>query len=200
LSAGGGVEGDGDMKTIISMIGFLVLVLGIAPFAMATPVNSNSIIEDGIEYYIQTDKAAYDLGENVEMLFRVTNLRDEDVTIPCSRTGEFNLLAEKNGEAIWALAHWFLWYSPGVELSAGESTHLPPYNWDMKDDLGNLIEPGAYNVIGVMYNEPWNYAHGGTYSLTEVPVPITIIPEPNSMALFVACLSILMRNKRVRHI
>jgi hypothetical protein len=193
LSAEGGFEGDGDMKTIISIIGFLVLVLGIAPIAMAT-LNSNSIVEDGIEYYIQTDKSIYNLGENVEMLYRVTNLRDEDVTIPCSRTGEFNLLAEKNGEALWALAHWFLWYSPGVELSAGESTHLPPYNWDMKDDLGNLIEPGAYNVIGVMYNEPWTGV-----GPTEVAVTITVIPEPASLLLFGTGLTgLLARNNKER--
>jgi hypothetical protein len=75
-----------------------------------------------------------------------------------------------------------------------------PYIWDMRDDTGYLIVPGIYDVIGVMYNEPWNVANGGTPSPTEVPVSITVTPEPSSMALFVACLSIFIRNKRVKHI
>ncbi len=48
--------------------------------AKANLVNSNSIVEDDIEYYMQTDKDVYDLGENVEMLYRVTNLGSEDVS------------------------------------------------------------------------------------------------------------------------
>jgi hypothetical protein len=51
-----------------------VIVLSCAGMAGATLVNSNSIVQDDIEYYIQTNKAVYDLGENVEMLYRVTNL------------------------------------------------------------------------------------------------------------------------------
>ncbi len=180
------------MKTIISAIALAVLVLGAAPQAMAT-LNSNSIIEDGIEYYTQTDKAIYDLGENVEMLFRVTNLTDTDVLIGCSRHGGFNLLVEKNGEAVWYLAHAFAWFSPGVELSAGESKNIP-YIWDMIDDNDNLVAPGIYDVVGVMYNEPWT----GT-GPTEVSVPITIVPEPASLVLFMACLSVLIRNKRAKH-
>jgi len=43
----------------------------------AVPVNSNSVIKDGIEYYIETDKAVYELGEDVELFFRMTNLTDE---------------------------------------------------------------------------------------------------------------------------
>ena len=62
-------------KTIITIL----IVLCTAAISEATLVNSNSIVQDGIEYYIQTDKAVYDLGENVEILYRVTNLSDEAV-------------------------------------------------------------------------------------------------------------------------
>lgn len=67
------------MKKIIPAIALVVLVLGTASFAMAIP-DSNSTVLDDIEYYVQTDKSVYDLGENVEMLYRVTNLGDEDET------------------------------------------------------------------------------------------------------------------------
>lgn len=180
------------MKTVISAIALVVLVLGMAPFAMATPVDSNSITQDGIEYYVQTDKSTYDLGENVEMLFRVTNLTDADVLIGCSRHGEFNLLVEKNGEAVWYLAHAFAWFSPGVELSDGESKNIP-YIWNMIGDNNNLVAPGIYDVVGVMYNEPWT----GT-GPTEVSVPITIVPEPGSLALLLfgaGLFGLLVRNR-----
>jgi hypothetical protein len=36
-------------------------------------LNSNRIIQDKIEYYIETNKSAYHVGENVEVAFRVTN-------------------------------------------------------------------------------------------------------------------------------
>jgi hypothetical protein len=186
------------MRKVISTIGLAVLVLGSARQAMAT-LNSNSIIEDGIEYYVQTDKSVYDLGENVEMLFRVTNLTSEDVLIGCSRSGEFNLLVEKNDELVWALAHAFKWFSPGIELSAGESKNIP-YIWDMIDDNNNLVAPGIYDVVGVMYNEPWNYNNHGNPYITEVSVPITIVPEPSSMALFMACLYMLIKSRRAKHI
>jgi hypothetical protein len=54
-------------------------VLFLLPVCANATVNSNSIIQDDIEYYIQTDKSVYNLGEDVEMLYRVTNLRSEDV-------------------------------------------------------------------------------------------------------------------------
>jgi hypothetical protein len=186
------------MNNAITTIGLVLLVLGISPIAMAVP-NSNSIIQDGIEYYTQTDKAIYDLGENVEMLFRVTNLRDEDVLIGCSRSGEFNFLVEKNDDSILAAAHWFAWFSPGIELSPGGSKNIP-YIWDMIDDNNNLVATGIYDVIGVMYNEPWNYNNHGNPYTTEVSVPITIVPEPSSMALFMSCLYMLIKRRRVKHI
>ena len=152
------------------------------------PVNSNSIVEYGIEYYIQTDKAVYHLGENVEMLFRVTNLRDEDVGIGCSRSPEFNFKVEQCAgpglcAPVWILYQGWFWIMTGIELSPGESTEVS-YNWDMKDIGGNPVlpttsyPPGAYyNVVGFIYNEFWNYYdNNGSFIETEVGVPITITP------------------------
>jgi hypothetical protein len=68
------------MRRVIIAIGLAMLVLGISPLAMAD-VDSNSIIKDGVEYYIKTDKTIYDLSENVNILYRVTNLTDETVSL-----------------------------------------------------------------------------------------------------------------------
>lgn len=130
----------------------------------APTVNSNVIVEDGIECYVQTSKSVYTLGENVEMLFRVTNLTGEEVLIPCGRAHEFNLLVQKDGQTIWMKVKGWVGFSPGVEILDGESVERG-HNWNMKDNNDNLVEPGVYNVVGIIYGP-----------LTEVKVAITIIP------------------------
>lgn len=163
------------MKRVISSIGFVILLLGIAPIAMAT-LDSNFIIEDGVEYYIQTDKSVYNLGENVEMLFRVTNLNPWTVSFEFTgEHGAFNIFVKQNDDDIWAVSRFSVWNPPfTIDLPAGEFIEFPTTEfrtWDMKDYDGNLVTSGAYDVVGVMYTDP----------LTEVGVPITIIPEPASL-------------------
>jgi hypothetical protein len=122
-------------------------------------------------------------------------LTDATITIPCSRSGEFNLLVEKNDESVWAAAHWFAWFSPGVELLAGGYRNIP-YIWDMIGDNGNLVTPGIYDVVGVMYNEPWNYNNHGNPYATEVSVPITFVPEPATIFLLVLGTVMLRKPKK----
>jgi hypothetical protein len=160
-------------------------LLFLLPVCAGATVNSNSITEDGIEYYVQTDKPVYGLGEDIEMLFRITNLRDEDITIPCSRRPEFNFYVQEDGETIWMQIHGWYGITPGIDLSVGESVQLL-HVWDMIDDMDILVEPGVYNVVGIMYNQPWNYNNYGNPFATEVAVPITIVPEPSSLALLLA--------------
>ena len=161
----------------------VVLVLAFGGMARATIVNPNSIIIDEIEYYVQTDKSVYDLGENVEMLYRVTNLRNEEVTFSSPRLPEWNFWVEKNGENIWRAIN--TWYTMATKftLSPGESKEFPsinpPYIWDMRDNENNLVNLGGYSVIGGLYDgsEYYNY--------TKIDVPIEIIPEPSTI-LFLA--------------
>ena len=181
----------------------LILLLVLDDFSAATTIeddwwnyrsilceNSNSIVIDNIEYYIQTNKYTYNLGENVEMLHRVTNLGDIDVHIPCTKAPEFNFLVEKNGVDIWARHHYFVAFSPGVNILAGEYVEKT-FSWDMYDDNGILVAPGIYNVMGVMYND---------IGPTEVSIPITVIPEPGSLVLLITGSFVLIRKKRGKRI
>ncbi|MHC4749075.1 MAG: BsuPI-related putative proteinase inhibitor [Planctomycetota bacterium] len=138
-------------------------------------VNSNRIVMDGIEYYMQTDKSVYHQGENVQMLFRVTNLRNEAVRISCYQIPGFNFLVQKDNETVWMQVHMFYTGGYDVDITTGASKRVS-YNWDMKDDNGNQVEPGEYNVIGVMYNGWWNYYNYGVNTSTEINIPISIIP------------------------
>ncbi len=139
-------------------------------------VNSNSIVVDDVEYYIQTDKAVYNLGENVQMLYRVTNLGDEDVTFSSLPLPEWNFWVEKHGENIWRAVN--VWWAVITEftLSPGESKEFPalsfPYVWNMRDDENNLVNVGKYNVIGGLY------AGSGLWDFTRISVGIKIVPEP----------------------
>ena len=178
------------MKTKTMGIIVVALVLCMAEFARATLVNSNSIVLNDVEYYIQTDKPVYNLGENVQILYRVTNLGDEDVTFSPLPRPEWNFWVEKDGEHIWRAVN--TWYGSITEftLSSGESKEFPafssPYVWDMRDDEDNLINIGEYEVIG-----GFDAGTAENYYYSRVAVPITIVPEPGSLVLFAAGLPIL---------
>ncbi len=183
------------MKKVISAISLMVLVFGVTPIAMAT-INSNSIIEDGIEYYVQTNKSTYDLGEDVEMLYRVTNLRSEDVTFYFGGSPAWNFWVEKDGENIWSAVEG--WYAKPTmfTLAPGEYKEFPdfdpPYIWDMRDSEDNLINVGEYDVIGGL--------DGGApepdYD-SMVSVPIVVVPEPSSLALLLGGIIYLTRKRIV---
>jgi len=140
--------------------------------------NANVTVIDNIEYCMQTDKAVYNLGEDVEMLYRVTNFRDEDVTFSFSAYPDFNFWVERDGMNIWTAVHggWGVWVS--WELSPGESKEFP-HMWDMTcDDWACSVEPGEYTMIGGLYTcfaSCDDYKHQNCYYYSEVPVQIEII-------------------------
>jgi len=138
--------------------------------SIKSDLNSNSIVKDNIEYYMQTDRSIYNLGENVEMLYRVTNLRDENVTFGFTCGPVDNLcdyIVEKDGERVWdnlfrdatmALTYFTLKPSESREYTKA---------WDMTYKNGNKIVPGNYVATGVLSNL---MGQVGDY----VPVSVTI--------------------------
>jgi len=168
------------MKTKIMWTIMVAAVLGIVRLPEAAGVNSNAIISDDIEYYIQTDKSVYDLGENVEMLYKVTNLGTEDVTFYFFRSPIWNFWAEKEGERIWAAIDLWSGVNTRLTFTPGEFRIFPipnpPFIWDMRNDENNLVGLGNYDIIGGLYG-------GGEDDYTKVAVPIEIVPEPATILL-----------------
>jgi len=164
------------MKTQLLSI---MLVLALVGCARANLVDSNSITKDGIEYYVQTDNAVYNLGENVEILYRVTNLREEEVTFSFPGWPEWNFWVEKDQENIWtAVSVWYT-FPINFTLSPGEYKQYPLV-WDMRDYKGNLlVDIGEYSVIGGFDDGPG----GGGYDYSKVSVDIMIVPEPSTIVL-----------------
>ena len=60
-------------KGLEGIIVGIPLILDCGKNPVSSELNSNSFIKENIEYYIQTDKKDYKLGENVGMLYGVTN-------------------------------------------------------------------------------------------------------------------------------
>ena len=167
-----------------------ISILFMTVSAKATLVDSNSIVEDGLEYYIQTNKSIYDLGEDVEIMYRITNLRTEVWEVLAFPPLRDILVAERKGQdfnEIWTLS-WFRNYPPGprvLRLYPGESSEMNVI-WPQIDAQGTRdpiddisIAPGIYRIRGILYPTD-----------VSVAVEITIVPEPGSLILFVVGLSI----------
>lgn len=183
----------GKMKRKIIAV---VMVFSLVGVASATLVNSNSIIEDSIEYYFQTDKSIYDLGENVEMLYRVTNLSDEDVTFvftvgPVDDRCDF--MVDKERLRIWdnltrpsSDAETFFALGPLEVMNFY-------WSWDMADFDGEQVIPGHYDITGALSDLNLDYIE----KYVPVSVQIDIIPEPATLLLVGSGLAgLLTCNKR----
>ena len=171
------------------MVIMVVIVFGISESVRAAI--SNSVIEDDIEYYIEVDKSVYNLGEDVEFSYRITNLSDEEWRI----TGffpVFDIVAEeKDGEdfnEIWNFT-WGQVHPMGpmlYTLEPQESIELnalwPQIELNVPDHIQVLA--GSYRLSGICYPTD-----------VSIPVDIDIVPEPGSVTLFIIGISVLMRSK-----
>jgi hypothetical protein len=163
---------------------FLFLYYG--GLAQAT-INSNSKVIDGIEYYVQTDKSIYQFGEQVEMLYKITNLSEQSVTFTSSSSPIWDFWAEKDGEQLWHSCPVLRPSVTQLTLAPGESVLFPEWApfyfvWNLKYNNGDTVGIGSYDIIGGLWSSVYDY--------TKVSVPIQIIPEPATLALFAMALPI----------
>ncbi len=184
------------MKTrLLTILAVVILVHGTAQLARAALVDSNSIIEDNIEYYIQVDKSIYDLGESVEILYRVTNLGEDPVILGISKRSPYCyefFITDENNDHVWK----WPW---GLPIESG-NFYLGPYAsrehqvvWDMMNDNGTWFEtddypvgPGIYEISGGLFNIP----------TPPLSVTIQIIPEPATIVfLAVGMIGLVLRKQ-----
>ncbi|MBW8040064.1 MAG: hypothetical protein FVQ85_08705 [Planctomycetes bacterium] len=170
----------GTKKILKKLACVYISILFMTVSAKATLVNSNSIVQDNIEYYMQTNKDVYDLGESVELLYRVTNLGEEDVTIHFTDQVQ-HYFTIKHGE-------YLVWDAPKVGQPAGSKLVLPPSGykeytetWDMLDNQRVLIMPANYEVTGSFH--PFLLFPEDDDKYVPVSVQIEIIPEPCTFLL-----------------
>ena len=174
----------------------LVILSSVVP-AKATLVNSNSVVEDDIEYYMQTNKAIYDLSESVEMLHRVTNLSDEPLTFVFAYQQQCYFEVWDGETRIWGWPKLVNPAGSGFTLQPGELKEFLK-DWDMMNNKGTLtptddffVSPGIYDVSGQLMGS----STGGIIP-ESVSVPIQIIPEPATILLFgLGCLVLIRIRK-----
>jgi hypothetical protein len=180
----------GETKKILKkLVCVYISILFMTVNAKAILVDSNSIVRDGIEYYIQTNKSIYDLGEDVEILYRITNLTEEerrfdymppllDVLVAAKEEGNFNTI-------------WFWWdgtwpAGPAVFLlQPGESVELNAIwpqidlngSWEIWDHT--QVSPGTYGIGGRIGGSGFN----DIIDNSSVTLEIIIIPETGSLVL-----------------
>jgi len=184
-------------RAVITVAAVVVLVGATEGRASLVPVNSNSVIEDGIEYYIETDKVVYDLGEDVEILYRITNLRDEELRVRGLAPVQDFFVAQEEGQDFKEMWRWGWFNNPStgpsvLSLEPNESDAIsdiwPQTDWngtfDIKDDF--QVVPGRYRISGVVNR------------IERVNVDINIIPEPCSLVLFATSMSILIYSNKNR--
>ncbi|MCK4291707.1 MAG: hypothetical protein KAY65_00815 [Planctomycetes bacterium] len=181
-------------RTIITVAAVVVVVGATEGWAGLVPVNAASVTRDGIEYYIETDKCVYDLEEDVEILYRVTNLTDEDWRVSGAGTMMDIVVAAKEGDN-WREVWWWHWYKGGsagpsvLELQPNESVEISDiwpqidYKWTPEIEDDTKVSLGVYRISGVFPRIINSY----------VALDIAIIPEPSSMALFLTGTFLLIR-------
>ncbi len=128
--------------------------------------NSNTIIEDGIEYYVKTDKSVYELGEHTEILYRITNLTDEEWWVSGLGYVRDILVEVKEGQSfrpVWSFGSEIpsLPGPGGLRLQPGESTEWrvpwPQFNinWTGYPWEYHQAPPGTYRITGVVDGYRW---------------------------------------------
>ena len=112
---------------------------------------SDSIIKNGIECYMQTDKKDYKLGEKVEMRYRVANVGKEPYGFSFSSSQWYDFNVKKLDEEIWRWSYdkFFAMAITNFRLNPDEYKEFIE-NWNMVDNNGDQIKPGTYLLSGTL--------------------------------------------------
>jgi len=168
---------------IITSALVLIALTALPGRAGATLVNSNSIIKDNIEYYMQTDKSVYSIGETVDMLYSATNLGPQDVTIgwvAADPLAHYAFEVRHGHHQIWR-------YNYLSTVFGFERFTL------LDDDFP--VSPGTYTAIGEL-----NLLPSPKCNRIPVSVSIQVIPEPATIFLLALPALVLLRTRRPQRI
>lgn len=194
------------MKHPIIISALVLIVLAALPGrARATLVNSNSIIEDNIEYYMQTDKSVYYLGETVDMLYSATNLGPENITIGwvvADPLAHYKFVVMQSHAPVWRYNYLAMVFGfepftlDPYQSRAFQTTWNLMHNngtpWRLDDDFP--VSPGTYTAIGQLNLVPF-------FKCERFPVSVSIqvIPEPATIFLLAFPGLALLRKHRPQH-
>jgi len=120
--------------------------------------NRSSVINDGIEYTLETDHGSYALGEEINFIYRVTNQTGEEkefADVPNCTYCMAQFYITKGSEDIWRSCRVMPpcgWKK--IILKAGETQEFT-VPWKMENDRGTFetaddepVQPGRYQIFG----------------------------------------------------
>ena len=162
----------------------LILFLSLPSYAAATAVNPNSIDVNGIEFYLETDKLVYDLTEDANILFRVTNLTANTVDMGLANPPycyHFSI-ADIGDIEVWRWPRAVPGLPPDPYLLDPYEFHEFEIIWPLVNDNETAsthddfpVDPGIYNISALL----------GTMDFISPPLTVSleIIPEPATLLL-----------------
>lgn len=151
----------------------IVTVLIIVLLIMAqNVVNANSIagiitthksikidVPEDLKVTVSTDKLKYFIGEPVQVIIKLTNTGDEDITIefPNSQLADFSIVNENNKNIyLWSNGKGFPDVITPLTILGGETVKLLNDDWDQVDNSDVQVSPGNYRINGWMVKYYWN--------------------------------------------
>ncbi len=146
-------------------------------------INQDPELVASVEFLLQSDKSTYISGEPVDLLFSITNHGPHPLSWYLSPY--HSLTAYQDDAPVWFLGGQFLVMGGTslFQLGVGEVQEIRA-TWDMTDDRGTAILPGNYEI------------HSGLGGLI---LPITIVPEPSTLASFLLGAALLLARHLRRH-
>ena len=147
-------------------ITLMIILIILFTSANAQYMNENTIVSGSMEYYMATDDTTYTQGENVQMLYRITNLGQNPQMFYYYSSQEYDFFVETmDFETIWIWSYGYCFFDVMWERTILPGNSIERYReWDMTDNNNFSVAPGTYRVIGTSVN----------YMPEPVPVPVYI--------------------------
>ena len=169
----------------------VILLFGLSP-ALGDPVPTWPLPEP--HYTLESDRATYDLGENLDILFQISNAGDADLVyrLSCSPGIEIQIFREQ--ELAWESATIHMPAFQDITILPGDSVGRCVM-WDQTDRFGVEVEPGSFELRGVIHGNPHPLMMGVHYP--ELPsAQIQIVPEPSVVMLLSTIAMIRLKRRR----
>jgi hypothetical protein len=140
-----------------------------------------------LEYYFETDKTTYALGETVQTVFRLSNGFPWTEQFQLPQQPAYDLEVWHDDTLIWHKNHGSLIFPVFSSLSIEPGEVLELRNsWDLYESSGSFVETGQYTVRSV---------YRGVRTMS---VPITVVPEPGSLSVLLGAMGVaLTRNRKM---
>jgi len=159
--------------------------------ALSAP-QASAVLTGTIAIELETDKTGYQLGEEVHIVYRVSNMSDCTAEWSFAETPGWDVWAFENPtdlsmeellleqEPIWT-AVWIFTGPGGYGQEAGEIMEMD-FVWDLSDIQGNPVLPNEYELVAVVYGSVGSSC-GASLDLSNAHVHIAVVPEPSALGL-----------------